>query len=171
MRGMPPRTAIRPLTAADEKAFIAAASASRQLHQRWVHAPDNVPDFRRNLARFNDQEHFCFVVYLPATGDLAGVITLTHIVRGALHSGYLGYYAFAGYENQGHMTRGMRAVLRHGFGVLKLNRMEANIQPQNLASIALARRCGFKLEGYSPRYLKIGGRWRDHERWAIVRRA
>jgi [ribosomal protein S5]-alanine N-acetyltransferase len=166
---MPPRTAIRPLTAADEKAFIAAASTSRKLHRTWVYAPDNGPDFRRNLARFNDREHFCFVVYLPATGALAGVITLTHIVTGALRSGFLGYYAFAGLEKRGHMARGMRAVIRHAFGKLKLHRMEANIQPQNTASIALARACGFKLEGYSPRYLKIGGRWRDHERWAIVR--
>jgi ribosomal-protein-alanine N-acetyltransferase len=31
----------------------------------------------------------------------------------------------------------------------------------------LVKACGFKKEGYSPRYLKIRGRWRDHERWAI----
>jgi len=53
---------------------------------------------------------------------------------------------------------------------LRLHRLEANIQPENVASIALARTCGFNKEGYSPAYLKIGGRWRDHERWAIVRR-
>jgi [ribosomal protein S5]-alanine N-acetyltransferase len=30
------------------------------------------------------------------------------------------------------------------------------------------RRLGFRLEGYSPRFLHIDGDWRDHLRWAIV---
>jgi ribosomal-protein-alanine N-acetyltransferase len=67
----------------------------------------------------------------------------------------------------------MRAALglavRMAFTELKLHRLEANIQPGNAASIALAARCGFAREGFSPRYLKIAGRWRDHERWAIRR--
>jgi ribosomal-protein-alanine N-acetyltransferase len=46
--------------------------------------------------------------------------------------------------------------------------VEANIQPQNRASIPLVKRAGFVREGYSRRYLKNGGQWRDHERWAIL---
>ena len=66
------------------------------------------------------------------------------------------------------MREGLQAVVRHAFKTLKLHRLEANIQPGNARSIALVKACGFRKEGYSPRYLKIAGRWRDHERWAIV---
>lgn len=99
-----------------------------------------------------------------------GYVEITQIVRGLFCSAYLGYYAFAEHARQGLMAEGLQQVVRLAFTKLKLHRLEANIQPENLASIALVRSCGFHKEGHSPRYLKIRGRWRDHERWAILAR-
>ena len=91
-----------------------------------------------------------------------------YITRGSLQSAYLGYAVGSPFAHQGFMRDGIELVLREAFLTLRLHRIEANIQPGNNASIALARGAGFSCEGSSPRYLKIGGRWRDHERWAIL---
>ena len=66
------------------------------------------------------------------------------------------------------MTEAVSLVLGYAFDNLKLHRIEANVQPHNQPSIAVLRRNGFAKEGFSRRYLKINGRWRDHERWAII---
>jgi len=160
--------AIRLISALEEGTFIAAANRSRPLHHPWTTAPCDKAAFSRYLARFDGQSHFGFVVVLKATGELVGAVNLTNIVYGAFRSGYLGYFAFTGYEGRGYMKAGLSLVVQHAFRKLRLHRLEANIQPGNLASIALVRACGFSKEGYSPAYLKIGGRWRDHERWALV---
>ena len=96
------------------------------------------------------------------------MINVSEIVRGAVQSAYLGYYAFVPHAGRGHMTEGLALALRWAFGTLRLHGVEANIQPDNEPSRALVRRLGFRREGFSARYLKIAGRWRDHERWALV---
>jgi ribosomal-protein-alanine N-acetyltransferase len=66
------------------------------------------------------------------------------------------------------MTEGLSLVLDRGFEETGFHRLEANIQPGNLASSTLVSRLGFRKEGFSPRYLMIDGVWRDHDRWAIL---
>src|SRR5262249_23165406 len=83
-------------------------------------------------------------------------------------SAYLGYYIGQRFAGRKYMSEAIELVLQVAFKKLKLHRLEANIQPGNTASIAVVRRAGFVQEGFSRRYLKIGGRWRDHERWAIL---
>ena len=162
------RVLLRRPRSADREEFLALVRGSRALHRPWVSPPATPVQYRDYLRRMAAADHAAFLVCIPRSGRIAGVINMSHIVRGAFCSAYLGYYAFAGCEGRGYMLGGLRAVVRHAFGPLRLHRLEANIQPGNAPSIALARAAGFRLEGYSPRYLKIGGRWRDHERWAIL---
>jgi [ribosomal protein S5]-alanine N-acetyltransferase len=152
----------------DASVLASLARTSRPLHRPWVSPPTTVPAVSRWIGAAGPRR-LRVLVCRRADGAIVGVVNVSEIVRAALQSAYLGYYAFRPHTGQGFMTDGLALVLRHAFRRLGLHRLEANIQPENLASRRLVRRLGFRKEGFSPRYLKIAGRWRDHERWAIVR--
>jgi ribosomal-protein-alanine N-acetyltransferase len=141
---------------------------SKKLHRPWLYAPLDEQSWARYIGRIESERNHGSLVCLRDTGEIAGVINLSEIVHGVFKSAYLGYYAGAPYAGRGYMTEGLRLMVSHAFSRLKLHRLEANIQPGNHRSLTLVQRLGFRYEGLSPRYLKIGGRWRDHERWAIT---
>ena len=147
--------------------FLAAVAQSRKLHSKWASPPRTEKQFCESLKRLQRQSHIGYWVRTE-DGQLAGVININEIVRGRFCSGYLGYYALVPHNGRGYMKRGLRAVTSEAFGKHKLHRLEANIQPDNEISRCLVQWLGFRLEGFSPRYLKIAGRWRDHERWGLT---
>ncbi len=162
-----PRVELRHPELKDAEEFLKLVRASTLLHHPWVYPPSDRREFSGYVDRANTDRHQCFVVTRRSDAAILGVVNLNEIVRSALQGAYLGYWIGVPHLGFGYMTEAIRLVVRHAFTVLALHRIEANIQPGNLPSIALARRCGFSLEGYSPRYLRINGRWRDHQRWAI----
>jgi ribosomal-protein-alanine N-acetyltransferase len=142
-------------------------AASRALHGPWLKAAATPSEFQMLLDRATADDLVSLLARRTDSPALVGYFNISTIVRGPFQSAFLGYAAFAGQAGQGYMTEGLALTLKHAFGPLKLHRLEANIQPDNTRSIALVKRCGFVKEGFSERYLKVGGRWRDHERWAI----
>ena len=169
--GLPPqdhRVALRLLMRGDREEFLRLAAESRELHRPWTYPPERPEQFDELFARSRREDTVCLLACLRQGGDIAGVLIISQIVRGAFQSAYLGYYAHQRHAGQGLMREAMLQTVTHAFGPLALHRLEANIQPGNAASIALARSAGFRLEGFSPRYLLIGGQWRDHERYAIT---
>ena len=162
------RVRLRVLERTDRDEFLALARESRELHRPWTYPPERADQFDDLFARSRREDFVCLLGCRTDGGEIAGVFTVSQIVRGAFQSAYLGYYARATLARQGLMREAMEQVLDHAFGALGLHRLEANIQPGNQPSIALARGAGFRLEGFSPRYLLIGGQWRDHERYAIT---
>jgi ribosomal-protein-alanine N-acetyltransferase len=166
------RVHLRPPRQSDEAAFIARALASRPLHRRWVQAPNTADAFAIYVQRYRRVDtaarHAGFLVVRNDDRALAGVVNFSEIVRGAFESAYVGYYAFAPFAGGGYMTEGFALALDFAFGGLELHRVEANIQPANARSLALVERLGFAREGYSRRYVKVAGRWRDHVRFALL---
>jgi ribosomal-protein-alanine N-acetyltransferase len=158
---------VRPAIA-HRDAFIEAMRGSYELHRPWAYPPETPEAYDAYAARcVSDPSFEGHLAVRVSDGAIAGFLNVSQIVRGPMQGAFLGYAGVAGMEGEGYMREGMALVLGRVFGELGLHRIEANVQPGNEASLALVRGAGFEREGFSPRYLKIGGRWRDHERWAI----
>jgi [ribosomal protein S5]-alanine N-acetyltransferase len=151
---------------ADE--LIQLCQQSVDFHRPWVHPPSNANEFSAYMDRIATGTTIGLFVRRVADNRLIGVVNLNEPVMGALRSAYLGFYADASYRESGRMTEGVGLVLDHAFEDLGFHRLEANVQPSNIRSLRFLTRLGFRKEGFSPRYLKIGEEWRDHERWAIL---
>ena len=162
------RIGIRIPTKDDEELFLAAMRASAGLHYPWVSAPKDHAGWKRYLARIERDSEAGFLLKHIEDNTICGVVNLNIITFEALRSAYVSYFGVVGQTEKGYMKEGLLQVIRYAFDELGLHRLEANIQPQNLASIALVQSVGFQYEGYSPRYLKINGEWCDHERWALL---
>ena len=163
------RIGVRRPAQTDREELIALMQASREFHDPWVDMP-NTPER--------------FAAYLPsppiahrrrlsscdlASAQIVGPGRLNlHRARLFFNPRITGYCVGAPFARQGYMTEGIKLVTQYAFTAMGLHRVEANIQPGNAASIALVRKCGFRKEGFSPRYLKVKGEWRDHERWALL---
>jgi ribosomal-protein-alanine N-acetyltransferase len=143
--------------------------ASRDLHRDWVGPPTSALAYAAWLLRLRGDRHVGFLAVRDEDDAIAGVVNLNEVVRGPFQSAYLGYYANAVLAGRGYMREALTLALERAFGPIGLHRVEANIQPANRRSIALVESLGFRREGFSPRYLKVGGRWCDHERWALLR--
>jgi ribosomal-protein-alanine N-acetyltransferase len=152
-----------------EREFLEAVVRSRALHRGFVAAPAAPREYRDYLRRSRRDTQESFFVIEPETDSLAGVINVNDIVHHSEQSGRLGYYAFVPWAGTGLMRSGLKLVVAIAFRELGLHRIEANIQSNNVRSIALVEGLGFRHEGTARGYLKIGNRWRDHERWALLK--
>jgi len=161
------RLFLRHPTIGDCKEFIDLTQKSQPLHTPWVAPPRSRGEFLKYLSIATSSAFKGVLLCRNSDGRILGVYNLSQIVYGKFKNAYLGFYVSALYAKQGYMSEGMHLIIDLAFNTLKLHRLEANVQPDNIASLRLLKRCGFQKEGYSPKYLKIGRRWRDHERWAI----
>ena len=102
------------------------------------------------------------------TSRLVGSIGLSQIARGPFQNAMLGYAVDADCQGQGLMREALQAVIAHAFSpAVHLHRIQANVRPENVRSVALLQRLGFEDEGLAREYLFINGAWRDHRMFAL----
>ncbi len=168
-----PIVTLRRPVASDEREWLNLRAVSREFLTPWEPNPPpgtgsaDENAFDRLLQTGWTDTHRRFLIVNDA-GAIAGQCSLGQIIRGPLQQAFLGYWIGLPHVRKGYAAAGVVQVLAYAFRTLLLNRVEANIQPHNIASIALARKVGFRLEGFSPEYLEIQGTFVDHERWAIL---
>lgn len=153
---------------ADFDELLIRYRGSRELFRGLASAHFDGAAFERLLQTANSDTNKTLLICSVATTEIVGQLSLSQIFYRGFQNAYLGYHLFGGFTDHGYMTEAVGLVLGYAFDNLKLHRIEANVQPHNRPSIAVLRRNGFAKEGFSRRYLKINGRWRDHERWAII---
>lgn len=163
------RVYLRELRESDFDELALRFAASRNHLRGFAATNFDRQTFQEILASSKLETNEAFLICTTDDDTIAGQIALSQIFRKSFQNAYLGYQLFTGFTGKGFMTEAVGLVLKKAFIDLELHRIEANVQPENKPSIAVLRRNGFTKEGFSKRYLKIGGRWRDHERWAIVK--
>jgi ribosomal-protein-alanine N-acetyltransferase len=168
---------LRPPRLSDFEAWARVRGASRAFLAPWepVWPPDDLTRaaFRRRIRRYAEEQRtdqaYPLFVLRQADDALLGALTFSLVRRGVSNACSLGYWIGADYARQGHMTQALAAALGHAFGELGLRRVEAACLPENVASIRLLEKCGFRFEGIAREYLNIAGRWRDHRLYARLK--
>lgn len=106
---------------------------------------------------------------ITLNGQLAGQLTMGNVVRGALLSAWVGYWVESQVAGQGVATGAVALAVDHAFGPVGLHRLEATVRPENVASLRVLTKLGFRCEGLLVRYLEVDGDWRDHRLLAVTK--
>lgn len=172
------RIALRPLNERDYEAFREVRLANEEWLLPWEPLPpENSPDPVREREAFiyrcdhRRQERqngtaFAFGVFLQEC--FIGEMNLTSILRGASHSGSVGYWIDHRHAGNGYIPEALVALMQFAFESLELHRLQVSIVPRNRASRRVAEKLELREEGLALRYIQINGAWEDHLIYAIT---
>ena len=164
---------LRTLRSEDRAEFVRVHEISREHFGPWMpaQAPGQTLNdvFRDELDRAEkgakEGTEIRLVAVVP-DGRLAGIFVLSQIFRRAFQNAYAGWRVSSDQLGGGIATSGLIGLLDLAFSPepegLGLHRIQANIIPSNRASVRVAEKAGFRLEGEARGYLKIDGSWQDH---------
>jgi len=117
----------------------------------WDDPPMQSIDEVRKLLEFLDKRikegtGICWGITLKeAPQDVIGMVTYNGYKKDG--NGYIGYILGRKYWNQGLTTEALKAFIEYGFSQLEVHRIEAHVEPENVASGKVLTKIGFQKEG------------------------
>lgn len=118
-------------------------------------------------ANFVNNEGLQWTICLSGDPRLIGTITIWKIDK-VNHRAEIGYLLDPEYQGQGIMTEALKALIRHAFETLRLHSLEANVNPENEASINLLERNGFVREAYFRENFYFDGKFEDSAIYSLL---
>jgi len=153
-----PRLWLRPLRPDDAQALFAIYSDPAFMRYwstpPWTSIEQAHAMIERDQRELPAGEHLRLGITLRDSGTLIGTVSLFHLDAGCRRA-EIGYGIAPAHWRQGYQREAVSAVITLAFGELALNRLEADIDPDNHASARALEALGFRLEG------------RLRERWIV----
>ncbi|ETT41375.1 ribosomal-protein-alanine N-acetyltransferase [Paenibacillus sp. FSL R5-192] len=115
-----------------------------------------------------DGTGYQFGIYTIKDSLLIGQVSINNVVLGVANYADMGYFIHPDYQGGGRMTAAVKLAVAYGFRALKLNRIQAAVLPSNKGSQRVLEKNGFQFEGTARKYLKINGKYQDHQIYAVL---
>ena len=107
----------------------------------------------------------CLIEY---RGEVVGQLNVANILYGSVSSAVIGYWVVPEVAGKGVTPTAVALISDYLFNVVGLHRIEIDIRPENIASLRVVEKLGFRYEGLKQRYIHINGAWRDHYIFALT---
>ncbi len=169
---------LRPLRARDEADWYEIRARNASWTRPWdATRPDESTEagltFRQLVRQFNADARagraLPWAITYTEDGEtrLVGQLTISGITYGSARWGMAGYWVDREVAGRGVVPTALAMGADYAFTVLKLHRIEVAIRPENVNSLRVVAKLGFRPEGMRPSYMHVNGDWRDHLMFAL----
>ena len=165
------RLILRPLALEDAQALFQICSDPAVMRYAgslpWSVLAQAQQRIERHLAAHLKDEYLCLGLFRQDNARLLGTCTLFNLSEQCRRA-EIGYILARPLWGCGYMHEALVALIDYGIQAIQLNRIEADVDPRNLASVKSLQRLGFHQEGYLRERWIVAGEVSDSALYGLL---
>ncbi len=157
----------------DSKALEKLILGNRDWLRPWEATNPGAPNsfdvksqLRGLIRQLDDESGIPFVIEVDDV--IKGQLNVANIMYGSVSSAVLGYWIAPEVAGKGVTPICVALATDYLMNQQGLHRVEIDVRPENVASLRVVEKLGFRYEGIKQRYIHINGDWRDHYIFALT---